>query len=113
MRRGVFVFAFAFAFEFEFKSAIVFLFAYPSHRRPVDVHLRQWGFVSSHLTRRILDAFSCQYLLVSTFNVDFDSLDLLASYASRSGSAPADSNVFLHFSLGVRWVRRRLEVGTA
>jgi len=27
---------------------------YPSHFRPVPVHVRQRGFASSHLTRRIL-----------------------------------------------------------
>jgi hypothetical protein len=30
-------------------------YGYPSHFRPVPVHLKQWGFVSSHLTRRILE----------------------------------------------------------
>ena len=28
--------------------------AYPSHVRPVEVHVMQKGFVSSHLTRRVL-----------------------------------------------------------
>ena len=62
---------------------------YPSHLRPVEVHLLQKGFPSSHLTLRILSRGELVFYN-QVVNI-FQSLNLLAGDTSCSHRRPTNS----------------------